>query len=94
MLDASRLSGRAMAMGRFQLVFRREGKPDSSEYRFNDHNGEPRIDGRPIVDGEVYVIRGVEWLVQREDGDFNLHRHGGDQRHRFICTLVVGSTRE
>jgi hypothetical protein len=79
-------------MGRFQLVFRREGKPDSTEYRFNDHNGEPRINGRLIVDGEVYTMRGVEWLVQREDGDFNLHRDDGDHLHRFICTLVVEPT--
>jgi hypothetical protein len=80
-------------MGRFQLVFRREGKLDSTEYRFNDGNGEPRINGRLIVDGEVYAIRGVEWIVHREDsGDFQLHREDGDHLQRFVCTLVAEST--
>jgi hypothetical protein len=77
-------------VARFQLVFRREGKDDQSEYRFNDSDGRPEIDGRPIVDGETYVIRGVEWLVHREDsGDFQLHRNDSGNLPRFICTLVV-----
>jgi hypothetical protein len=83
----------ATAMGRFQLVFRREGKPDRTEYRYNDGDGEPRINGRLIVHGELYTIYGVEWLIEREDpGDFVLHRDDDGHLHRFICTLVVEPT--
>jgi hypothetical protein len=38
-------------MTRFQLVFRRDGERDQTEHRFNDDDGEPRIDGRRVVDG-------------------------------------------
>ena len=80
-------------MARFQLVFRRDGQDDRSEYRFNDTDGQPEIDGRPIVDGETYIIRGVEWLVHRENsGDFQLHRKDSGNLPRFICTLVVEPT--
>jgi hypothetical protein len=53
------------------------------EHRFNDDDGEPKIDGRLIVDGDRYVIRGVEWLVRRDDIDAT---------SRFVCTLVVEPT--
>ena len=66
-------------MTRFQLVFRRDGETDESEYRLR--NGEPHIDGRPIVDGEIFRIRGVDWLL-RDDA-------AGDSMARFVCTLVV-----
>ena len=33
-------------MTRFQLVFRRDGEHDRSEYRYNDGDGEHDIDGR------------------------------------------------
>jgi hypothetical protein len=66
---------------RFQLVFRRNGQPDQTEHRFNNTDGEPHIDGRLVVDGETYDIRGVEWLLRRDDID------GGIAR--FVCTLVV-----
>jgi hypothetical protein len=68
-------------MTRFQLVFRREGKDDDSEFRFNDADGEPHIDGELIVDGDTYVIRNVEWIVRRDGGS--------DDLPRFICTLVA-----
>ena len=77
-------------MGRYQLVFRRAGKPDTIEVRFNDGNGEARINGHLVVDGEVYVIHGVEWFVHRED--FQLHRGASADLPRFICTLVVEPT--
>jgi len=38
---------------------------------------EPHIDGRLVIDGGTYPIRGVEWLLRREDvGD----------GPRFVCT--------
>ena len=59
----------------------------------NNEAGEPHIDGRPVADGERYIIRGVEWLVRREDsGDFQLHHK--DNLPRFICTLVIQPTSE
>jgi hypothetical protein len=70
-------------MTRVQLVFRRDGERDQMEHRFNDDDGEPKIDGRLIVDGDTYVIRGVEWLVRRDDIDAT---------SRFVCTLVVEPT--
>jgi len=66
-------------MTRFELVFRRKGHKDLSEYRFNDD--EPELVGRAIVDVETQVIRGVEWLLRRDDA--------GDNVARFICTLVA-----
>jgi hypothetical protein len=71
-------------MTRFQLVFREDGTNDRSEYRHNDEAGEPHIDGKLIVDGEVYIIRGVEWLVRKDSA--------GDSMARFLCTLVVESS--
>ena len=68
-------------MTRFQLVFRKDGENDRSEYRYNDEAGEPHIDGKLIVDGEVYVIRGVEWHLRNDDA--------GDSMARFLCTLAV-----
>jgi len=68
-------------MTRFQLVFRRDGENDRSEYRYNDEVGQPHVDGRLVVDGETYVIRGAEWLVRKDDA--------GDSMARFMCTLVV-----
>ena len=47
--------------------------------------GEPVIDGKLIVDGEVYVIRGVEWLLTAD--------HIGDTK-RFRCTLVAQSVED
>jgi hypothetical protein len=46
-----------------------------------DVDGHPRIDGRLIVAGETYSIRGVDWIL-REDG-------AAIDMQRFICTLVV-----
>jgi hypothetical protein len=66
----------------FQLVFRGvDGNTDETEYRFNDTHAEPRIDGRLVVDGEAYKIRGVDWLVKKDDSATDMPR--------FICTLVV-----
>jgi hypothetical protein len=74
---------RAAMSPQFELVFRRDGNADDREYRFNNGDGEPHIDGKLIVDGETYVIRGLEWILRREDvvGDGNMPR--------FICTLVA-----
>jgi hypothetical protein len=66
-------------MTRFQLVFRENGV-DRIETRDNNVDGEPQIDGKLIVDGEVYVIKGVEWLLTAD--------HIGDSK-RFLCTLVA-----
>lgn len=66
-------------MSRFQLVFRDNGV-DRVETRDNNVDGEPQLDGRLIVDGEVYVIKGVEWLLTAD--------YIGDSK-RFLCTLVA-----
>ena len=66
-------------MTRFQLVFRDNGA-DRIETRDNNGDGEPHIDGKLIVDGDVYVIKGIEWLVTAD--------HIGDSK-RFLCTLVA-----
>ena len=71
-------------MTRFQLVFRREGQRDDVEHRYNDEDGEPHIDGRLIVDGETYVIHGVEWLIRSDNFNGSVPR--------FVCTLVVEPT--
>jgi hypothetical protein len=63
----------------FQLVFRSNGEDRIETYN-NNHDGEPHINGELIVDGKTYMIRGVEWLLTREDV--------GDTK-RFVCTLVV-----
>ncbi len=68
-------------MSRFQLVFRRAGEKDRSEYHFRNESGQPHIDGRPIVDGETYVIRGVDWVFSRDEA--------GDSMPRFVCTLAA-----
>ena len=67
-------------MTRFQLVFR-HNDGDRHELRDNNSEGEPHIDGKLIVDGETYTIRG-DWILN-EDGD------GHDGLKRFVCTLVV-----
>ncbi len=64
-------------MTRFQLVFREN---DRIETRDNSVDGEPHIDGKLIVDGEVYVIKGVEWLLTAD--------HIGGSK-RFLCRLVA-----
>ena len=69
-----------MTVTRFQLVFRRDGHDDRSEYRHNNSEGEPEIEGRLAVDGETYLIRGNEWLLREDDA--------GDSMARFVCTLV------
>ncbi len=73
-------------MTRFQLVFRSDNRDRSewSEYRFNNDDGNPHIDRRLVVDGEGYVIHGVEWLL-RDDS-------AGDSMACFVCTLVVEPT--
>jgi hypothetical protein len=68
-------------MTRFQLVFKH---PDGDRYELHDDNvdGHPHVDGKLLVDGERFVIRGIEHLVIREDiGDMP----------RFYCTPVVDS---
>jgi hypothetical protein len=67
-------------MTRFHLVFRRNGEVTRSEFRASSFENEPRIDGRPVIDGETYPTRGVEWPHRREDA--------GDEP-RFVCPPVV-----
>ena len=67
-------------MTRFQLVFKYpEG--DVTEMRENNADGEPHIDGTLVIDGQTYLIKGVEWLAKSDDI--------GDSMQRFVCTLVV-----
>jgi hypothetical protein len=70
-------------MTRFQLVFRRNGDVTRSEFRASSFENEPHIDGRLVVDGETYAIRGDKWVVSREDG-------GAEPR--FVCTLLGEAT--
>jgi hypothetical protein len=66
-------------MPRFQMVFRdRDGPRHRSEAWDNNDQGEPHINGTPIVDGQTYVIRGTEWLVRSYDI--------GDSTKRFLWT--------
>lgn len=67
-------------MTRFQLVFRH---PDGDQTELRDNNGDglPHIGGKLIVDGDTYVIRGAEWLVEEQGHE--------DGLTRFVCTLVV-----
>ena len=76
-----RSSERRGAMPRFQMVFRDRDIPSPrSEVWDNNDQGEPHINGTPIVDGETYVIRGTKWLVRSDDI--------GDATRRFVCTPV------
>jgi hypothetical protein len=69
-------------LNEFQLVFRgADGDGDQTEYRFSDSDGHPKIDGRLIVDGETYTIRGVDWMLRQDGSETGMAR--------FICTLVV-----
>jgi len=70
-----------MTVTRVQLVFRRDGQDDRSEYRLNNGEGELEIDGRIAVDGDTFVIRGDEWLLRQDDA--------GDSMARVVCTLVT-----
>lgn len=64
---------------RFQLVFR-SGATERTEARDTNSDGEPHVDGNLIVDGETYVIRGVDWLLTAVDFD---------DTKRVLCTLVA-----
>ena len=67
-------------MTHFQLVLRRpEG--NQSELGLNNADDEPMIDGQLLVDGEVLVFRGADWLLKRE-------QHGHELL-RFVCTPVA-----
>lgn len=66
-------------MTRFQLVFR-SGGTERIETRDDNLDDEPHIDGRLVVDGDVYVIRGVDWLLTADDVG---------ETKRFLCTLVA-----
>ncbi|HEX7072261.1 MAG TPA: hypothetical protein VF190_15720 [Rhodothermales bacterium] len=68
-------------MSRFQLIFR-DARGERSEIHDNNLYDEPRIDGKPIVDGETYKIGGSQWVIrstERLDG-----------MARFVCTLASG----
>ena len=64
---------------RFQLVFRSDGS-ERTETRDTTGDGDPHIDGQLIIDGQVYVIRGIDWLLTADDL--------GDTK-RFLCTIVA-----
>ena len=66
-------------MTSFQLVFQRDGKPPWSEFRKSSFENEPHIDGRRVVDGDTFSIRGVDWVVRRQDIA---------NEPRFVCTPV------
>ena len=68
-------------MTRFQLIFRHTDG-DRIEHWDNNHHGEPHVNGKLIVDGETYDIRGVEWIL-------NADGNGRDGTKRFVCTLAV-----
>lgn len=70
-----------MTVTRFQLVFRRNGEQDQNE--IHDTGGAPHLNGKLIVDGRTYTVRGVDWII-RQDG-----RSDGDEMARFICTLAA-----
>ena len=65
----------------FQLVFRSGVDSEHVETHHSDLDGEPHIDGRLVVAGEVYTIRGIDWLLTADDF--------GDTK-RFLCALVAG----
>lgn len=66
----------------FQLVFR-SGGTERTEMLDANSEGDPQIDGRLVVAGETYAIRGVDWLLTADDL--------GDTK-RFLCTLVAEAT--
>ena len=68
-------------MTRFQLAFREGGKNHRSEHWFNDEAGETRSAASSSSTGTCTVIRGVEWLLRRDDA--------GVRMTRFVCTLAV-----
>ena len=68
-------------MSRFQLVFRGGPNGHQTEFRENSIHDEPLVDGRLVVDGERYVIRGAEWLVSRSEDE-----HG---MACFRCTYIT-----
>ncbi len=69
-------------MTRFQLIFRREGRPDSRELWDNNHLDAPHIQGKILIDGQTYTIYGVDWILSQEPD-------GSDGLKRFVCTLVA-----
>ena len=63
----------------FQLVFRSDDT-ERTETHDTNSDGEPHIDGTLIVDGQTYVIRGLDWLLTADDLGHT---------KRFLCTLVA-----
>ena len=68
-------------MSRFQLVFRHDGEAPMLESWDDGTDGQPHIDGRPVIDGQTYTIRGAKWVLRREDIN---------HEPRFVCTLRGG----
>jgi hypothetical protein len=64
----------------FQLVFRSGDGGEQVETHDSNLDGELHIDGRLVVGGEVFTVRGVDWLLTADDL--------GDTK-RFLCTLVA-----
>jgi hypothetical protein len=50
----------------------------------NDEAGEPHLDGKLIVDGKTYIIRGVEWLLRADDPS--------DGMPGLVCTVAMEPT--
>ena len=79
-------------MTRFQLVFRRNGEVTRSEFYASSFENPPHLDGRLVVDGETYPIRGDEWLRQtrghRRRAEVRLHA----RRRGSRIVILSGST--
>jgi hypothetical protein len=68
------------------MVFRDRNGPGRSEAWDNNDHDEPHINGKPLVDGQTYVIYGAKWLVRSDDI--------GDATRRFVCTPVSEQRRQ
>ena len=71
-------------MSRIELRF--HGGPDRGpklEVGANSLQMDVHINGRPVVDGERYMIRGSAWRLSRENSD------GPEGARRFRCKFVA-----
>ena len=70
-------------MSRIELHFKGGPNPRQFEVRANSLAMEVHINGRPVVDGETYMIHGSTWRLASEKTD------GDDGTRRFRCTFVA-----
>ena len=64
-------------MIRFHLVFN-DIDGDETRFIYRSSPDEPRIDGRPIVAGNTYRMRGRDWVVHLDEIR--------DGTRYFVCT--------